>query len=133
TWAPNNPADLVSFYNVYRGTILTATAKIASTSINNYIDDSFVNTTTYYYNVTAVNNSLLESYNSATITVFPAGNVPPHAPIVNASCPGDGNIYLSWDQDYAPGIIYNIFRAAYAAAALTQIKSTTANAYVDSV
>ncbi len=132
-WAPNNTADLVSVYNVYRWTTPTSIANITATALTNYLDANLNTSTTYYYTVAALNN-IGEGPRAVTITLEPASNIPPHTPVLSASCNGLGQIVLSWDQDPAPGIYYNVYRAI-STSAEAWLNSTNANTttYIDSV
>jgi endonuclease I/PKD repeat protein len=77
-WFNNDEADLAG-YNLYRSTTSgTGFSKLNSTliSASNYSDLSVIANTTYYYRVTAVDNSSNESTNSAQASATATGNPP---------------------------------------------------------
>ncbi len=72
TWAANSENDLLR-YRVYRGTASAALARIASVSARTtiYVDNDVVNDTTYFYRLTAVDQTLNESEFSDQVSAMP--------------------------------------------------------------
>jgi len=140
--AISNPAELISFYNVYRGITLTSLSNITATTQTSYADTGLNTYTPYYYVVTAVNINGLEGPMSGALMLQPSNNIKPNTPSLNAECYGDGTINLTWTQDYDPGIYYNVYRSTYSSGQpITWVPvtstsnniSNTINAYVDPV
>ena len=99
-WDNNTESDLAG-YNVYRDTVSGGPyTRIASDVLtSNYVDTTAVNGTTYYYVVTAVDNSSNESGNSNEVSATP------HIPLrymenldrgVVAVYKGGSQVYVGW-------------------------------------
>jgi len=73
TWTANTENDLLR-YRIYRGTSSPANTKIDSTSadVNTYTDKNVVNDKTYFYRITAVDQSFNQSAFSEEVTATPA-------------------------------------------------------------
>jgi len=72
--AGQNPATF-DHYTIYRSTNGIGFSQLATTTSTAYIDASGLNnTTTYYYNVKAVDNAGKESAQSSTVSKMPTGN-----------------------------------------------------------
>ncbi|MBN1477193.1 family 10 glycosylhydrolase, partial [Candidatus Sumerlaeota bacterium] len=102
-WNDNTEQDLDG-YNVYRST----TSGSGYTQINgslvtssDYTDNSVTNFTTYYYVVTAVDDTpnANESGNSAEASATPEDTTPPAAPTGLAATGGDGQVSLDWNDN----------------------------------
>ena len=79
-WMDNTEGDLAS-YNVYRsetaGSGYTDPAIATSITLSEYLDDTTIGNTTYYYVVTAVDSNGNESEDSNEASAMPAGGVLP--------------------------------------------------------
>jgi len=77
-WFNNDEADLAG-YNLYRSTTSGSGFSPVNSALltaSNFTDSNIVANTTYYYRVTAVDNSSNESMNSAQVSVTATGNPP---------------------------------------------------------
>ncbi len=97
-------------YNVYRatstGTLGTKT-KIGFPTGGAYLDSAVTNGTTYYYQVTAVNDAG-ESGGSSEVSATPKAPPPPPAPTGVAASAGYSSATISWDA-VSGAISYNIY------------------------
>ncbi len=113
-WQNNVEADL-SGYNIYRSTDSLSFSNIGFTSNNYYFDDSLNYNTTYYYKITAVNISKMESQPTSVISAKPINRYPPSAPrglSINArNYEGKLSVYLSWIPNSEGDIAgFNIYK-----------------------
>jgi len=118
-WNANPETDIDS-YNIYRSPYSSYTMKkIGSTYDTHFIDAPLSYDTTYYYSITAVDKTGLESSRTAIVSAKPVNRDLP-ADIYNISINGRNTgtskyIHLSWvpQQDYdIKG--YEIYRSNYA-------------------
>ena len=114
-WDSNPELDL-NGYNVYRKTDSTSYKLISFTTDNYYVDDSLDYNTIYYYEITAVDNSGLESSASSEVSAKPLNFYTPYPPqniTINARNWEDSvSIYLSWIPSGETDISgYNIYRS----------------------
>ena len=113
-WNANSEPDLDG-YNVHRsivsggpysqvnGALVTGTA---------YDDSAVVNATTYFYVVTAVNLSGMESAVSAESEATPADMTAPAAPILLMALASDGQVALDWADNTELDLLgYDIHRS----------------------
>ncbi len=113
-WVPNTEFDLLE-YRVYRSLNNNNFITIGSTTNNYFIDDSLEYNLTYYYKISAVNKSQLESQLSNSVFANPKNIYKPLAPTfmkINArNWPDQRGIKLSWKPSAETDIIgYNIYR-----------------------
>jgi fibronectin type 3 domain-containing protein len=99
-WADNPQSDL-SCYNVYRS--LTASANFtllagSPSAASAWTDADVSAGTTYYYRVTAVDNSSQESGFSNEVNATPT-NDPPSAPVNLTGIGGDAIVTLDWEDN----------------------------------
>ena len=83
-WADNAETDF-NYYDLYRQTriapgVFGAWSKIASPIVSTYLDNGVTNNVTYRYKVRAVNDSLVESNDSAISNEVEPANPPPPPP-----------------------------------------------------
>ncbi len=113
-------------YNVKRSTASGAEVTIANVAANNYYDNSTINGTTYFYEISST-NSAGESANSTEASAMP--NVPPAAPTGLAATAGTNQVSLSWTGS-AGAASYNIKRSTTSGAEVT-ITNVTGTSFVD--
>ena len=112
----NNPEPDLRGYNVYRKTDSTNFKLIKFTSDNYIIDDSLDYNTTYIYEITAVNNSNIESSPSTEVSATPKNVYKPY-PVQNITINARNwedtiSIYLSWVPSGETDISgYNIYKS----------------------
>ena len=113
TWVAPSGAEN---FNIYRGTTSGGESLLASGVTGSpYVDTTATNGTTYFYEVTAVDNTAIadingESARSAESSALP--QVPasvPTAPTGLSATPGDGTVLLTW-QGAVGAATYNIYR-----------------------
>jgi len=114
-WLRNREVD-VKGYNIYRRTPGTEYAFIDFTDTDFYFDDSLDYDTTYYYRISAVDYSDLESSMSNEVSAIPLNKFPPGIPNdlnINAqNWEGEKCIYLSWASPIDTDLKgYKIYRA----------------------
>lgn len=75
SWLPNSETDIVG-YNIYQSLDQTTFSKVNAQLFTNTTTtvENLVNGKTYYFKVTAVNTSSLESAQSAAVSVTPTGS-----------------------------------------------------------
>ena len=97
SWTPGYSDRPLSSYIVYRSTIpdmqLNTLTAITITANTTYNDNNVINGTTYYYSITATDNSGIESNGSNVLGLRPV--VPPSGPSLMASLSGNTAI-LNW-------------------------------------
>ena len=114
-WQDNSEPDLRG-YNVYRRTDSTNYKLIKFTTDNYIIDDSLSYNKTYFYEITALNNSNLESSRSSEVSSTPKNIYKPY-PVRNISINARNwedtiSIYLSWIPSGETDIRgYNIYKS----------------------
>ena len=115
SWQQNNEAD-ISEYNVYRSTMVNSEFRFISFTTNTYYDDIGLSyDSTYYYKISAVDQSHRESGLSAEVSAIPKNIYTPIAPYVlniNArNQDGVKSIFLSWSPSIDNDIShYEIYR-----------------------
>ncbi len=114
-WQNNKESDL-SFYKIYRGTDSVSFSFIGQATENIFTDKGLDYDTTYYYYITAVDNSGNESKPSAIVSAKPVNLYPPDQPFgltVDAHNDPDGIYFnLKWYKNPDGDIkLYKIFRA----------------------
>jgi fibronectin type 3 domain-containing protein len=120
-------------YNVKRATTsggpYTTISTAGTVTTPTYTDSTAVNGTTYFYTVSAVNGSAVESANSATeASAIPS--IPPAAPTGLTPTAGNSQIGLLWNP--ATGAAnYNVKRSTTSGAEVTIVNVTTTS-YTDS-
>ena len=133
-WADNAEPDLLS-YNVKRSTTSGEPYTTIATGVaaSAYTDATAVNDTTYFYVVTAVDNSGNESGNSNEASATPTDTTPPAAPTTLTATPGDGQVDLDWDDNAEPDLAsYNVKRSTTSGEPYTTIATgVAASAYTD--
>ncbi|MBU2500248.1 Ig-like domain-containing protein [bacterium] len=120
-WTDNTEADLAT-YTVYRGTAPGGpyTELAAGVATSDYTDDTAVLGTTYYYVVTAVDDSANESANSAEVFDTPVDTTAPAQAqnlTANGSLDAPATITVNWDDTTEPAENfdhYNVYRALVA-------------------
>jgi hypothetical protein len=109
-----------STYNIYVGTSLSSLAKVNTTSVSSapYTVTSLAggtpllaNGTTYYFSVSGVNSSNVESKLAIPITATPLASPPPAAPENVRANEGDTKVTVTWTPVTAnpPVTSYNIY------------------------
>ncbi|NUM77446.1 VCBS repeat-containing protein [candidate division KSB1 bacterium] len=102
TWQANNEADFLR-YRIYGGTSPNPTTKIDSVNgaaNTTKIIASLTNGTTYYFRITAVDNSLNQSGFSNEVNATPSAvDLPPTAPQNLTASAGDQQITLNWQTN----------------------------------
>jgi fibronectin type 3 domain-containing protein len=106
-WTPNNPADNVTGYNVYRNSVF-----LASSPGPSYSDTPLTPGQTYSYSVQAYNLTSVVGNISPAVTVTASAAPPENVAAVDGTLPG--TVLLSWQNNAAEENIstYNVFRAA---------------------
>jgi fibronectin type 3 domain-containing protein len=132
--APTNTGGSnITGYKVYRGTSAggeSSTAVATVTSGTTFNDTGLTNGTTYYYVVTAVNQTSNESGKSNEASATPA--TVPGAPTLQASA-GNQSVSLSWtapNNGGAPITKYNIYRGT-SSNGETLLTSVSGTSYTD--
>jgi fibronectin type 3 domain-containing protein len=132
-WNDNSEPDLGS-YRVYRSTTSgSGYSEIAnSLSSSDYVDNTAVNGTTYYYVVTAVDISGNKSADSNEDSATPV-DAAPAAPTGLAANAGDNVVSLDWNDNGESDLAsYSVYRSttsgSYGAALASNVSSS---AYVD--
>jgi len=129
TWAAATGA--VS-YNVKRSTAsggpYTTISTAGTVTTTSYTDTTAVDGTTYYYVVSAVNGSAVESANSP-IEAVATPSVPPPAPGNFQAIAGTGQVALTWDPA-AGAANYNVKRSTTSGAEVT-ITNVTTTSFTD--
>ena len=137
-WQDNPEPDLKG-YNVYRRTDTTNYKLFRFTTDNYIIDDSLNYNTTYFYEITAVNNSDLESSRSAEVSSTPKNIYKPY-PVRNLTINARNwedtiSVYLNWIPSGETDISgYNIYKStspSFTADSLTIIAFTKNIYYSD--
>lgn len=137
-WQDNSESDLLG-YNVYRRTDSTNYKLLKFTTDDYIIDDSLNYYTKYFYEITAVNNSHLESSRSIEVSSTPLNIYKPY-PVRNISINARNwedtiSIYLSWIPSGETDIKgYNIYKStspSFTADSLTIIAFTKNTFYPD--
>lgn len=117
SWNANTEPDLV-IYNLFRGTVQNGWMDYLTNVDKNttsYTDNNVVNGTTYYYQISASDNSNNQSARtnqvSATPTV-PADVTPPATPTIISTSVFQGGVKLEWTQNTEPDLAnYFIYRS----------------------
>jgi fibronectin type 3 domain-containing protein len=133
TW---NALSGAASYNVKRSTTsggsppgtYTTISTAGSVTTPSYTDSTAVNGTTYYYTVSAVNGSTVESANSAN-EASATPSVPPPAPTDLTPTPGNGSVALSWSASTGAAT-YNVKRSTTSLAEVT-ITNVTTTTFMD--
>ncbi len=137
-WSDNGEGDLDG-YNVYRSTTSgSGYSKINGSLVASsaYTDNTASNFTTYYYVVTAVDDTpnANESGNSSQVSATPEDTTAPSAPTGLAATPGDGSVGLDWN-DNGEGDLdgYNVYRSTTSGSGYSKINGSlvASSAYTD--
>jgi len=132
-----NKVTFINNYKVYRcdsidGTYtyiktITINANTTTTRIS-YTDEDLLESTTYYYKVTAYNYNLnLESDKSAYASAFTSISYPTN---VNAVANSSTSITVSWDA-VSKADKYRVYRSTSSTRDYTCIETTTSTSYTD--
>lgn len=128
SWTANTEWDLAG-YNIYRADSAAGPyTKINSTLVTTaaYVDDALINGTTYWYRVTAVDSTALESAQSAEVGVTPRDYVAPAAPSGVTAAEGDRQVTLNWSANSEYDLTgYNIYRSSDNGATFAKIASVS--------
>ncbi|MCP4706992.1 MAG: hypothetical protein GY869_00065, partial [Planctomycetes bacterium] len=113
-WSPNSEGDLL-YYKLYRHTANDTSAAgfldVVLAPGTDYIDNTVVNETPYYYWVTAVDSVNNESGYSAPVSATPSAGIPPFVPQNLQATAGNGQIILNWSaNDEADLAYYKVYR-----------------------
>lgn len=125
-WDPSGSPDVVG-HNLYRsvtsgsGYVVLNSTPLTGTA---YADAGLVNGTEYYYVLTAVDSSSLESATSAEVSATPQDATAPAPPSGLVAVPGDGSVSLDWSDNDEPDLVgYNVHRATTSGGAYTQVNA----------
>ena len=126
TWNKNSESDFAK-YRIYYDTYSPATTLRDSTT--RLIDTTktitgLVNGTTYYFRITAVDSSGLESGYSNEVNAKP--NAPPAAPQSLTATAGNAQVTLKWNKNTEPDFLRYRIYGGTASSPTIQIDSTTA-------
>ena len=104
TWDANGESDLNS-YRVYRSTTSGTGFTLLPTAVgtNSYTDTSVANETTYYYLVTAVDNSSNESSDSAEVSGTPVGGL-----LVSGDPRNGGLVYETYANEGQANAVHTV-------------------------
>ncbi len=124
-WDDNTEANLAG-YNVYRSTSATGTfSKLNSVIVttSNYLDSSAAIGTTYFYEITAVDNAGNESAQTAAVSATrTSDNVPPAAPGSLVSTGDASGVHLDWASNTEADLAgYNVYRSNSAGGPFTKL------------
>ncbi|MCK9206896.1 MAG: FG-GAP-like repeat-containing protein, partial [Salinivirgaceae bacterium] len=128
-WDQNTEADFLR-YRIYGGTTANPTVKMDSTT-NGITDASKVitgltNGVTYYFRITAVDSSGLESGYSNEVGATPLEpDIPPGVPVNLAATVGDMQVTLRWNQNTEPDFLRYRIYGGTAANPTVKMDSTT--------
>ncbi|MDT8317391.1 MAG: FG-GAP-like repeat-containing protein [bacterium] len=130
SWNANSEGNL-DYYNIYRSTV-SGTGYTLVDSVpydtTSYADTEVTGGTTYYYVVTAVNTSSMESEHSAELMVVPDQIVAPSAPTGLNALPDKGRVDLAWDQNSETEVEgYKLYRTTSSGSDYTLIASLSDN------
>ncbi len=116
TWSPNTESDL-AYYKIYRsqahGFVPGAKDSLAIVfkPASSYNDQAVINGQTYYYRISAVDNSGNESGFSNEVSATPKANKPTMPKNFHATA-GDQKVTLSWSQNPESDLShYQIYRS----------------------
>ncbi|MFA5423480.1 MAG: glycoside hydrolase family 30 beta sandwich domain-containing protein, partial [Phycisphaerae bacterium] len=112
-WDDNGETDLAG-YNVKRSTTQGSGYSSIATDVatSDYTDNTVTNGTTYYYVVTAVDESDNESGNSDEDSATPIDTTAPAAPANLSTSGSDGFVSLDWADNTEPDLDgYNVYRS----------------------
>ncbi|HEX2953012.1 MAG TPA: glycoside hydrolase family 9 protein [Bacillota bacterium] len=130
-WADNTESDLAS-YNIYAGTVSGSLTLIGTSKTSSFTQTGLAASTTYYYQVTAVDSSSNESTRSIQVSAKTndPDRIPPAAPTgLIASAVNTSRIDLDWgdntESDFAKYRIY----AGTVNGSLTFLAETTSSSY----
>jgi fibronectin type 3 domain-containing protein len=130
TWTA---VDGATSYNVYRSTSAGSQGtKVGASATTQYVDDTVVNGSTYFYVVTA-DNAAGEGAASAqtpAVTPVPAATVPP-APTNVAAVAGDSQVTVTWTAA-AEATSYSVYRSTSAGSLGTKVGASSTTTYTDS-
>lgn len=133
-WDDNTESDLEE-YAIYRSTTSGGPyVEVDRDDPSDFLDDTVTNGITYYYVVSAFDNSGNESGFSNEVDATPdePDTTPPAAPTNLAAVAGDGIVSLDWDDNTEPDFqIYNIYRATASGGRYTEIDNDTPSEFVD--
>ncbi len=135
TWDGNGEPDLAG-YNLYRSTTQGGPygqINASLVTLSSYTDAGLTNGTTYYYVVTAENNSAQESGNSNEASATPA-DVPPAAPTGLAATSQNAQVTLDWNDNVEPDLAgYSVYRSTNQGGPYTKINPAlvSPSAYTD--
>ena len=104
---------------------------VTTTSAISFVDNTVVNTITYYYVVSAI-NSFGESKNSNEVSATPIALELPVAPTSLTATAGNTKVDLSWNATSGSAITYNVKRSTTAGGIYTTIATTSAITFTDS-
>jgi fibronectin type 3 domain-containing protein len=118
-----------SGYKVYRGDSASGPyVEVGSPSISTYTDTGLSSNTTYYYKITAVDNSGESDYSSYTYATTSSS---PSAPTgVSAAAQSSGSIRVSWSS-VSRASSYKVYRAASPSGPYAEVGSPSSSPYTD--
>jgi hypothetical protein len=131
----DNEADDLDSYSVYRTTNSGSYGSALATNLlsSDYVDNTAVNGTTYYYVVTATGTNGIESGFSIEVSAEPRDTVAPAAPTGLAATEDDGSVSLDWADNTEDDLgTYSVYRStssgSYGSALATGLGSSE---YID--
>jgi fibronectin type 3 domain-containing protein/endonuclease I len=131
-WADNTEVDLDG-YDVYRALSSGGPySPLSSTQTSAAVDESVTNGTTYFYVVTARDDSSNESASSNEASGTPLDTTPPAAPLALSATPGSGQVSLAWTENGEPDLdFYIVYRATATGGVYASLGTSTENEFVD--
>jgi fibronectin type 3 domain-containing protein len=134
--AASDPQSGINQYRIYRGTSSGAGKTLRATvsgSTLSYLDTGTSPSTTYFYNVTAVNGSGLEGTLSNEVSAL-TGNTPPAAPTGLSAIAGNAQVALDWNNNSEGDLAgYHVWRSTVSGGSYVRLTTTpiAASAYTD--
>ena len=100
SWNANQESDFKE-YKLYGGTSSNSSTVLATISkgTQTYSHTNLLNGTTYYYQISAIDNDGNESARSSEVNAKPQDSVAPETPTGLTASPSDGSVTLTWNPN----------------------------------